>query len=36
MLEIAAEIETAARHVLEMAVHFAFLFEDEMLKINSQ
>ena len=31
MLEIAAEIETTARHVLEMTVHFIFLFEDEML-----
>jgi len=30
MLEITAEIETTARHILEMTVHFIFLFEDEM------
>ena len=32
MFEVAAEIDAAARHVLEVAVHFVFLLEDEMLR----
>jgi len=34
MFEIAAEIETTARHIFKMTVHFAFLLVDEMHRVT--